>query len=106
MITPIWCGLFHFVKKIRYKSDNFSTLSKNFAYVCTQFGHTIKAVQCNNGHELDNASSRAFLATKGIVLWMSCPYTSPQNGKAKRILYTINNMLHSLLFQASILAHY
>jgi hypothetical protein len=37
---------------------------------------------------------------------MSCPYTSSQNGKVKRILYTINNMLHSLLSQASILAHY
>jgi hypothetical protein len=37
---------------------------------------------------------------------MSCPYTSPQNGKAERIIRTINNMLRSLLFQASILAHY
>jgi hypothetical protein len=37
---------------------------------------------------------------------MSCPYTSPQNGKAERILRTINNMLRSLLFQASIPARY
>jgi hypothetical protein len=37
---------------------------------------------------------------------MSCPYISPQNGKAERILRTINNMLRSLLFQASILAHW
>jgi hypothetical protein len=32
---------------------------------------------------------------------MSCPYTSLQNGKAERTLRTINNMIHSLLFQAS-----
>ena len=32
---------------------------------------------------------------------MSCPYTSPQNGKAERIIRTINNAARSLLFQAS-----
>ena len=32
---------------------------------------------------------------------MSCPYTSAQNGKAERIIRTINNVVHSLLFQAS-----
>jgi hypothetical protein len=37
---------------------------------------------------------------------MSCPYTSPQNGKAERILHTINNMIRSLLFQASMSARY
>jgi hypothetical protein len=37
---------------------------------------------------------------------MSCPYTSPQNSKAECILHTINNMLCSVLFQASIPARY
>jgi hypothetical protein len=87
------------------KSDTFFNLSKNFAYVFTQFGRTIKAVQCDNGREFNN-SSRAFFTTKGVLLQMSCPYTSPQNGKAECILRTINNMLCSLLFQASILARY
>ncbi|WVZ88146.1 hypothetical protein U9M48_034694 [Paspalum notatum var. saurae] len=32
---------------------------------------------------------------------MSCPYTSQQNGKAERILRTINNIIGSLLFQAT-----
>jgi hypothetical protein len=56
--------------------------------------------------EFDNASSRAFFTTKGVLLQMSCPYTSPQNNIAERILHTINNMLCSLLFQASIPARY
>jgi hypothetical protein len=73
-------------------------LSKKFAYVSTQFGRTIKAVQCDNGCELDNTSSRAFFATKGVLLRMSCPYTSLQDDKAERIFRTINNMLRSLLF--------
>jgi hypothetical protein len=37
---------------------------------------------------------------------MSCSYTSPHNGKAECIIRTINNMLRSRLFQASLLARY
>jgi hypothetical protein len=33
---------------------------------------------------------------------MSCPYTSQQNGKAECSLRTINDILRSLLFQASL----
>jgi hypothetical protein len=33
---------------------------------------------------------------------MSCPYTSPQNGKAERIICTINDTIRSLLFQADV----
>jgi hypothetical protein len=88
------------------KSDTFSTLSNFFAYVSTQCGRTIKAFQCNNDREFDNTSSRAFFTTNEVILWMSCPYTSTQNGKAKRILRTINNMRCSMLFQASIPARY
>jgi hypothetical protein len=93
----------HFVwtSPLRVKSDTFSTLSKKFASVSTQFGRTIKAIKCDNGREFNNASSRAFFTTHGVILRMSCPYTSPQNGKAERTLRTINNMIRSLPFQAS-----
>jgi hypothetical protein len=94
MITSILCGLFLCALNLTL----FCTSSKNFAYVSTQFGCTIKVVQCDNGHEFDNASSCIFFTTKQVLLWMSCPYTSPHNGKAKCILRTINNMLRSLLF--------
>jgi hypothetical protein len=53
---------------LHVKSDTFSTLSKNFAYVYTQFGRTIKAVQCDNGDEFDNAFSHAFFTTKVVLL--------------------------------------
>jgi hypothetical protein len=54
----------------------------------------------------NNASSRALFTTHGVVLWMPCPYTSPQNGKVECTIHTINNMIRSLLFQASFLARY
>jgi hypothetical protein len=62
---------------LHIKSDSFLTLSHFFAFVSTQFGHTIKAVQGDNGREFDIASSRAFFASSGVILRMSCPYTSP-----------------------------
>jgi len=90
---------------LRLKSDTFSTLSDFFAYARTQFGVTVQGIQCDNGREFDNSSSRVFLAN-GVRLRMSCPYTSPQNGKAERIIRTVNNTVRSLLFQGSVPPRY
>jgi hypothetical protein len=96
MIALTLCGLF----LCELNLTSFSPC-QIFSFVSTQFGRTIKVIQCNNGHEFDNASSRAFFTTHRVVLRMSCPYTSLQNGKAESTLHTINNMIRSLLFQAS-----
>jgi hypothetical protein len=37
---------------------------------------------------------------------MSCHYTSPQNGRAERMIHTSNDVVRSLLFQASLPAPY
>jgi hypothetical protein len=37
---------------------------------------------------------------------MSCPYTSPQNGKAERIIRSVNNVIRTLLIQASLSGRY
>ncbi|WVZ97098.1 hypothetical protein U9M48_042658 [Paspalum notatum var. saurae] len=79
-------------------SEAFSTISDFFAWVSTQFGLTIKAVQCDNGREFDNNASRSFFLSHGVQLRMSCPYTSSQNGKAKRMIRTTNDVMHTLLF--------
>jgi len=91
---------------LRLKSDTFSTLAQFIAHVSTQFGARVKAVQCDNGKEFDNSSTRHFLLFQGIHLRMSCPYTSSQNGKAERIICSINNVVRSLLFQASMPPQY
>jgi hypothetical protein len=72
------------------KSDTFLTLSHFFAYVFTQFGCTIRSFQFDNGREFDNSSSHTFFLSHGVQLRMSCPYTSPQNGKAERMICTTN----------------
>jgi histone deacetylase 1/2 len=73
--------------------------------VSTQFGLTIKAVQCDNGREFDNSTSRAFFLSHGVQLRMSCPYTS-QIGKAERMIRTTTETMRTLLFQASLPAHF
>jgi hypothetical protein len=62
---------------LRAKSDIFPTLLHFFAWVSTQFGLTIKAVQCDNGREFDNSTSRSFFLSRGVQLRMSSPYNSP-----------------------------
>src|SRR6185312_11905638 len=56
-------------------SQTFPTLIHFFAWVSTQFGLTVKAVQCDNGREFDNSTSRSFFLSRGVQLRMSCPYT-------------------------------
>ena len=68
----------------------------------TQFGLTAKAVLCDNGREFDNSTSRAFFLSHNVQLRMSCPYTSSQNGKAERMIRTANDIVRTLLLQASL----
>nr|CAB3451012.1 unnamed protein product [Digitaria exilis] len=87
-------------------SDAFPTLLHFFAWVSTQFGCTVKAAQCDNGREFDNHTSRDFFLTQGIQLRMSCPYTSSQNGRAERMIRTTNDVIRTLLIQASLPARF
>jgi hypothetical protein len=91
---------------LKLKSDTFTTLSHFFAYASTQFGRIVKAIQCDNGREFDNSSTRFFLMSNGTQLRMSCPYTSPQKGKDERSIRSVNNVIHTLLIQASLPGRY
>jgi transposase InsO family protein len=84
----------------RHKSDVFTTLVNFHSYVRTQFDLPIKVIQANNGTEFVNSKLSTFLAHHGIITGLSFPYTSPQNGKAKRMLRTINNTVKTLLIHA------
>jgi hypothetical protein len=96
------CSHYSWTFPLRLKSDTFSTISHFFAYVRTQFGTVIKSIQCDNGREFDNSVARHFFLNHGVVLRMSCPHTSQQNGKAERIIRSTNNIMRSLMFQASL----
>jgi hypothetical protein len=91
---------------LRAKSEAFPTLSHLFTWVSTQFGLTIKAVQCDNSREFDNSTSCAFFLSSGVHLRMSFPYTSSQNDKAERMIHTTNDIMRTLLLQASLPARF
>jgi hypothetical protein len=91
---------------LKLKSDTFTTLSNLFAFVSNQFGRKIKAIKCDNGCDFDNSSTWIFFLSNGTQLRMSCPYTSPHNGKVERIIHSINNVIRTLLIQASLPGRY
>lgn len=72
------------------------------AFVRTHFQTEIKALQCDNGREFDNRQFKDYFATTGTSFRFSCPYTSQQNGKAERMLRTLNNLVRTLLAQSHI----
>jgi hypothetical protein len=43
-----------------------------------------------------------FSPLKELFFRLSCPHTSPHNGKAERGIHTINDIMHKLLFHAKL----
>uniref|UniRef100_A0A8R7PXL1 Integrase catalytic domain-containing protein n=1 Tax=Triticum urartu TaxID=4572 RepID=A0A8R7PXL1_TRIUA len=43
-----------------------------------------------------------FFSSNGIAYRFSCPHTSPQNGKAERMIRTTNDIMRTLLLQANL----
>lgn len=87
---------------LKYKSQVYDTFLAFHAYVNTQFERPIKSFQCDNGREFNNGSFHDFCTKHGMNFRFSCPNTSSQNGKAERMIRTINNRTRTLLLHASI----
>jgi transposase InsO family protein len=83
-------------------SETTMILRDFYQYALTQFHLPIQGIQCDNGREFDKHALHSFLSSKGIDFRLSCPHTSPQNGKAKRGIRTINYIVWTLLFQAQL----
>lgn len=92
---------FIWVYPLHRKSDTLSKFIHFSTYVQTQFHCKIKSLQCDNGEEYVNRVFKTYMDEMGTSFRFSCPYTSQQNGKAERMLHTINNLIHTLLIQAS-----
>jgi histone deacetylase 1/2 len=96
MISPIIASSFRCVKK--------SKVYDHFVYFIAYallFGCVLKCFQADIGMKFVNHAMYSFLSSHGVLLRLSCPYTSPQNGKAEHMLHTINNTIRTLLIHAS-----
>ena len=73
---------------------------------CPHSSASPSRVQCDNGREFDNSTSRAFFLSHSVQVRMSCPYTSSPSGKAERMIRTTNDTMRTLLLQASLPARF
>jgi hypothetical protein len=87
---------------LHHKSDVMATLISFHAFVLTQFNCPISCIQTDNGKEFDNAALRSFLAAHGMVLRLTCLYTSQQNGHAEMALRSLNDSVCTMLLHASV----
>ncbi|GKB11430.1 ribonuclease H-like domain-containing protein, partial [Tanacetum coccineum] len=85
---------------LRAKSEMFQKFLHFRSYVNNQFKSDISAFQCNHGGEFENNNLLNLFSQNGIQMRFSCPKTSQQNRKSKRMIRTINNVIRTLLFQA------
>ena len=86
---------------LRYKSNALATIQKFHALVQNHFNLPLLTLQADNRREFDNHATRAFFDTHGIAFRMSCPYTSAQNGRAERMLRTLNETVCAMVVHAS-----
>ncbi|CAH9104714.1 unnamed protein product [Cuscuta epithymum] len=73
-----------------------------YSLISTQFERNIKTFQCDNGTEYINSTFKEFFDNHGMLFRLSCPHSSPQNGKAERHIKSINNIIRTLLAHASL----
>jgi transposase InsO family protein len=86
---------------LKSKSEVHQLIVDFIAYARTQFSLPVRCFQADNGTEFVNHAMQTLLAANDIVFHLSCLYTSPQNGKAERVLHTLNNSVRTFLIQAS-----
>ncbi|KAK1431722.1 hypothetical protein QVD17_08299 [Tagetes erecta] len=87
---------------LKFKSETFTNFAKFHKFIRTQFNRHIKTFQCDLGGEFDNHEFRNFASTHGLVFRFSCPQTSPQNGRAERMIRRLNDIVRPLLMHASL----
>ena len=68
------------------------------AYVQTHFGSVSKCFQTDNGTVFANNAMSSFLTSRDILLRLSYPYTSHENGKAERMLCAL--LIHASMPRA------
>lgn len=90
---------FSWIYPLHTKSETYDVFLKFKLLVENQFSTTIKELQSDGGCEYTSLIFQSFLKTNGIVHRKSCPYTSPQNGLAKR------KLRHILETGLTLLAH-
>ncbi|KMQ87247.1 retrovirus-related pol polyprotein from transposon tnt 1-94 [Lasius niger] len=90
---------FRAVYFLRHKSDLFEKFKEFAILVANKFGRSMKLLRADNGGKYCSTEMKRYLASHGIQLKSSAPYTPEQNGTAERdnrtIVEAARTMLHS-----------
>jgi hypothetical protein len=62
-----------------------------------QSGQCVKVFRSDNGGEFLNTAFTVELETAGIIQQLSAPYAHQQNGKAERVIHTIEGRMYAML---------
>ncbi|GKB01676.1 ribonuclease H-like domain-containing protein [Tanacetum coccineum] len=98
--SPVLCHACQLGKHVRLPFSVSETIVQSPFDVIHSDLWTSPLLSCDHGGEFDNNALHQLFASNGITIRFSCPKTSQQNGKSKRMIRTINNLIRTLLFQA------
>ena len=97
MILLTFAGRFHLSTSLRFVSTLLN-LSHTFAHSLVLPLNASKLIM---GQNLLSMPCTTCLLPTTSFFHLTCPYTSPQNGKAERVLRTLNNSVRTMLIHAS-----
>ena len=87
---------------LKHCSDLIPIFETFHKMIQTQFSRTSKIFRSDNAQEYNDKTFLSVLDTYGTLPHRSCLYTSQQNGRAKRKLHHILDIVRTLLIFASL----
>jgi transposase InsO family protein len=93
---------FTWIYMLKHRSDLVPIFQTFHKMIQTQFSRTIKIFRSDNAQEYNDKSFLSILDSNGTLPHRSCPYTSQQNGRAKRKLRHILDVVRTLLISTSV----
>ena len=87
---------------LKHRSDLIPIFQTFHKMIQTQFSRTIKVFRSDNAQEYNEKSFLSYLDSNGTLPHRSCPYTSQQNGHAKRKFRHILHVVCTILISASV----
>lgn len=88
---------FRHVFFMRHKADVLDRFIKYERMLVNKFNRPVKILHADNGTEYCNKRMREYLASRGIVMENTAPYTPAQNGRAERDNRTIVECARTML---------
>uniref|UniRef100_A0A1Y1K2V0 Retrovirus-related Pol polyprotein from transposon TNT 1-94 n=1 Tax=Photinus pyralis TaxID=7054 RepID=A0A1Y1K2V0_PHOPY len=88
---------FRLIKFLKEKSETTKGIAEVLNFVKNQCGRPLKMLRCDGGGEFNNKDVTTLLKSEGVILSVSNPYTSEQNGCAERSNRTVVELARTML---------